>query len=392
MRRKLFSFFLVVWGALLPILWVSCEEEHIEPEIVIPETPDRTVLLYIVGDNSLSSYASRNVDSIVSGMKKIHTSLQILVYQDNTQLPPTIWKVERDAQGVVQKNIFKTYSEDQNSADPDVMSEIIKEVFDQCPGREKGLILWAHGTGWLPSPGFAPSQRIAYSFGPDQQSYMELWDIRTALEKTGLHFNFVGFDACLMSGVEVAYELKEVADYLILSPTEIMGRGFPYQTMVPILGLTDLDLPAVCNAYMQFYDGKESRDGTISLIRTDLLEDLATSYKSILKQITLPDAVSGKTIQQMGRRIPFSTADYSNVFYDMGDLVNKAAAPLYLPFEAALNRAVIYKNNTPRFLTFDINTNSGLTVFIPELHTNQQYLQTYPLLRWYQATRQGSEE
>ena len=31
-----------------------------------------------------------------------------------------------------------------------------------------------------------------------------------------------------MSQVEVAYELRNTADYLILSPAEVMSAGFPY--------------------------------------------------------------------------------------------------------------------------------------------------------------------
>lgn len=40
--------------------------------------------------------------------------------------------------------------------------------------------------------------------------------------------NIIAFDACLMGMVEVAYELKDCADYLLASPEELPGRGYPY--------------------------------------------------------------------------------------------------------------------------------------------------------------------
>ena len=55
---------------------------------------------------------------------------------------------------------------------------------------------------------------------------------KTQLEKEsrkkGPDFDYILFDACLMSQVEVAYELRDTADYLILSPAEVMSAGFPY--------------------------------------------------------------------------------------------------------------------------------------------------------------------
>ena len=390
-RLKLFFISSALLVCMSAFIWTSCDKDSdgkiTEPVIVEPETPDRTVLLYIIGDNSLSSYASRNIDSIVSGMSKTTTTLQMLVYQDSKETAPTSWKIEKDKQGVARKNALKIYPEEQNSADPEVMSEIIREVFALSGTREKGLILWSHGSGWLPSPAFNPDRIGTLSFGPDMDSYLELWDIRKVLEKTGLHFDFIGFDACLMSGVEVAYELKDQTDYLIASPTEIMGIGFPYQTIVPVLGRTALDLPAMCDAYMQFFNGSVGKDGTISLINTAYLDDLAACYAQILKQTTLPDALNGKTIQQMGRRIPYTSADHTNIFYDMGDIVTNLSTPLYSQFNTILNQAVVYKNNTPRFVTFDIRSNSGLTVFIPELNPDHQYQSAYSFLQWYQATR-----
>ncbi|MEG1586925.1 MAG: clostripain-related cysteine peptidase, partial [Bacteroidales bacterium] len=348
--------------------------------------PDRTVLLYIIGDNSLSKYANRNIDSIMSGMSRVNTTMQMLIYEDTNASDPCLWKIEKDAAGKVIKTAVRAYKE-QDSANPVVMQMIISDVFTSFPAKEKGLFLWSHGSGWLPSPNFrteAPRQR---SIGPDKTTYLEIWDIRDVLSKTNIHFDFVIFDACLMATVEVAYELKDVTDYLIASPTEVMGIGFPYQTIIPVLGRTELDLPGLCDAYMYYYNGNSpGRDGTISLIQTDKLDELAKTYGSILKTSSM-DLLSNYSIQEMGRRIPFSSTDYRNIFYDMGDVVNHLSTDFAPQFRQNMEGLVVHKGHTTRFDTFEIYRYSGLTVFVPELNDNELYNKAYEKLQWYAATR-----
>ena len=43
-----------------------------------------------------------------------------------------------------------------------------------------------------------------------------------------MHMDYILFDDCYMSSVEVAHALRHVTDYLIGSTSEIMAYGFPY--------------------------------------------------------------------------------------------------------------------------------------------------------------------
>lgn len=42
---------------------------------------------------------------------------------------------------------------------------------------------------------------------------------------------YILFDDCYMSSVEVAYELKEATRFLIASTSEMMAYGMPYATV-----------------------------------------------------------------------------------------------------------------------------------------------------------------
>ena len=56
---------------LFLILVFACNEKNsvIDTEH-IPEKTDRTILLYMAGENSLSSYCQPNIDSLLAGMER----------------------------------------------------------------------------------------------------------------------------------------------------------------------------------------------------------------------------------------------------------------------------------------------------------------------------------
>lgn len=67
---------------------------------------------------------------------------------------------------------------------------------------------------------------------------------------------YILFDDCYMASVEVAYDLKEVTDYLIASPCEIMAYGMPYAEIGPHL-LGKVDYESICDAFYEFYKNYE---------------------------------------------------------------------------------------------------------------------------------------
>ena len=56
--------------------------------------------------------------------------------------------------------------------------------------------------------------------------------MRSCFEQLGIKWKFIFADCCNMMGAEVAYELRNCADYLIGSPAEIPAKGAPYTPMV----------------------------------------------------------------------------------------------------------------------------------------------------------------
>jgi len=64
---------------------------------------------------------------------------------------------------------------------------------------------------------------------------LSLSDLRDALVASGVKFNLVGFDACLMGTIETAYAMEPVADYLVASEEYEPGYGWAYTGFLSLL-------------------------------------------------------------------------------------------------------------------------------------------------------------
>ena len=82
------------------------------------------------------------------------------------------------------------------------------------------LIFWDHGGGSV--SGFGYDEK--YGSGTS----MTLAGINTALKNSGVVFDFIGFDSCLMGTVENGIMLSQYADYMIASEETEPGVGWYY--------------------------------------------------------------------------------------------------------------------------------------------------------------------
>lgn len=202
---------------LLMFLVTSCGSD--DPE---PGPYKRTVLVYIAGDNSLSSFAFKDLAEMKQGMQEADaTALHLLVYLDTGDSPRLV-ELKKSGDTVVEE-VVREY-EDRNSCGLEETREVFDAVFSNpnFEAESYGLIYWSHADGWIPY-GEASTRWVGQdkTDGDHRMNISEL----VSLLKTTPHFSFIMFDACFMSSVEVAYELRNFTDYYIGSPTENPGPG-----------------------------------------------------------------------------------------------------------------------------------------------------------------------
>lgn len=116
---------------------------------------------------------------------------------------------------------------DRAMTDPATLTRFVRWSASNYPASRYQLIFWDHGSGSLSGYGYDQKHSRSGSMG--------LSEIKKAVESSGIKFDFIGFDACLMATVENALALAESADYLIASEETEPGTGWYYTNW-----LTDL--------------------------------------------------------------------------------------------------------------------------------------------------------
>ena len=366
--KKGFVYILVAFMALLA---VSCDPvEGTTPEFPVKE---KTVLIYMVGNNNLSSDAVRNLSDLKKGF--VPSDDNLLVYYHTPVQSPVLLQLRTDETGAVAQDTVYRFPQ-RNSATAESLKSAMLVTQTMFPANEYGLFLWSHGTGWLPQGHYSKS------FGEENGVEMEIVDMVKAFP---YKLSFVVFDACLMGCVEVAYQMKDSVDYVISSPAEIMSTGFPYSKVMKHLFSSPADYIAVAEEYYNYYNsmGGQSRSATISVVKTDALKDVAGAAKVVFEKY----------------RENISTLDFGSVqgyyrynkhwFFDFGDFIrNIAPAEDAAPVLEALDNAVIYKAATPRFLeiTIDPDKYSGLSTYIPVAPSDPVLDAFYRKFEWNKDT------
>ena len=358
MHKNIRQYFIII---TIILAFHSCSKDD-----VLEENPiSRTIIVYMAADNDLSDDARNNLEEI----KQSYTGrdVNLLVFADLQDENPFLLKVNKESSEIIQ-----TYPE-LNSADPVVLREILSGIIEMYPADELGLILWSHGTSWLPA-----GSRLR-SFGDDRGRQMNITDLAKNLPA---RFDFILFDACLMGSVEVAYELKDKTGYIIASSTETIYEGFPYGRIIPELLRPTINLRAVAQHYFDFYNAKHGayRSATISVIDAKQLTGLAEAMKQIATENNINSLFDRKTVQRL------DTYDEQYVF-DLADFIRKAYPGADTQFfTQQLNRSILYKNSTPIFWSmFEIKTYCGLSCYIP--HPGRDDLNAYyRTLQWYKDT------
>ena len=111
--------------------------------------------------------------------------------------------------------------------DPNTLLSFIRYAAENYPANRYELILWDHGGGSISGYGYDEKYQRSGS--------MSLASLSSALKASGLKFDFIGFDACLMATVENAAMLSAYADYMIASEETEPGVGWYYTNWLTTL-------------------------------------------------------------------------------------------------------------------------------------------------------------
>ena len=281
------------------VLLTACKKDE---EKNTPTIAERTVMVYMSGDNSLSSVVAEDVNEMKQGASGIPQNCNLVVFMDRDirSEKPFIAKITREAK---LDTLYK-FTTEFYASDPDKFSEVLTQITTLCPAKEYGLVLWGHASGWVVTSDTIAQKR---AYGQDTGKWMNITQMARALE--GLKdqnvlpkLSFIFADCCNMMCVENGYEFRDVTDYMIGSPAEIPGFGAPYQLVLPYLFKNGSELyKGIIDTYYDYYAdydnltyGEKSRwsymEGgysvPLSVIDTKHIGDLADWTHDMLEQAT----------------------------------------------------------------------------------------------------------
>ena len=362
----------------------SCKKAEKE-EIVVVKRP-KTVLLYMVANNNLSHDAENSISRLQNGYIPAEEG-NLLVYKHCAGMDPVLLHIKKGEEGTVVADTAYRFPP-RVSATKSALTQALNVTQALFPADSYGLILWSHGTGWIPplASSSSAAQEVSGSapqrtFGLDGKVELEIRDLAQAIP---YKLSFMLMDACFMGGIETAYEVKDSVDYYIGSPAEILTESFPYHKIMQHIFKSTPDYAAVCKEYYDYYNAKSGaeRSATVALMDCSKLAEVAEVAKRVFDQY-------GESIASLDLSLlqPYFRGSSSKYFYDLKDLVDAIAdASLSAEFAAALERAVPYKASTPYFIELPIRSFCGVSTYVPGNPADTKLADYYKQYKWNQAT------
>lgn len=245
---------------------------------------------------------------------------------------------------------------------PQTLTDFITWAKRTYPARNYRLVLWDHGGGWTGYGVDENFDRHGFSVAQLAQS------IQAAVAATGIHFDVIGFDACLMASVEVASALTPYADYLLASQENEPGSGWNWQALVQNASADPRTFgKIVADAYLlkQAQD-KQPRDSvsTLSLVDLSKIAPVRAALVSLSQQLSpaVANAQSWLAIAQArSASLSFGGSDETDIVSLTAHLGNESlAAEAASVLSKATAAAVVYSRNGSVF-----KDAGGLSVYFP---------------------------
>jgi len=412
----------VITGSVAAVLLLSatvgcCKEKPEEPVNV-----NRKVLLfYECGVNNLTSYLKNNMDGTEKGLPAGYVPREsgdvVLIYSryskgafDYTPVESHLRRIYKKPNGKIVSDTLKTFGTETIAASSSTMRQVLTYVKDKFPAKGYGLVFSSHGSGWLPAgyyyspsrfeddhkgevgtsrqgiaaqsvghprlpvpegdlPDTDPFYGMTRSIGQDYikgSYYGHEMSVSEFADAIPYHLDYLLFDMCFSGGVEVAYGLKDKADYLGLSPAEVLGDGMFNYTKITsfLLNRETPDLEGLFKDSFEMYDKQSGayRSSTVNLVRTSGLDNLASVCARMINEYS--DALADAPVDD----IQGYYRQGRHYFYDLVDIFEKCGASKadLEDLDKAVDGCVIYKNSTGQFLEdFDIKAYSGFSMYLP---------------------------
>ncbi len=191
---------------------------------------EQTIMIYMVGSDLESSGNAASIDilELINDCSVDTSECNFVLFLGgtsswaldgiNSSVNSIIYLHEGMPYVIESKELF-------NMGDPNTLSYFLNYTYQSFPADQYSLILWDHGGGPINGYGvdevykdrlFIDEFKVAFENSPFKKSNKLEW---------------IGFDACVMAGIEYAECFKDYSNYLISSQEVSSGAGWNYTVM-----------------------------------------------------------------------------------------------------------------------------------------------------------------
>jgi len=235
-----------------------------------------TIMLYMAADNNLDLFASQDLNEVMNiGSSE---TLNVVAEVDRRRA----FLAEGNASQFHTKRYYITKGNltevddlgETNTGDYKTLKNFIEWGMAEYPAESYFLIIWNHGGGVKDEEIYARFGRSMKRplFGTDEQDNQVRWvasddtsrdfldmnELANALD-IGERFSYVGFDACLMSGFEILYQIKDFTRCMVASqeiePLDGWDYGIALNNIDCISHSSSLLGKHLVDAYIESYSG-----------------------------------------------------------------------------------------------------------------------------------------
>ena len=321
-----------------------------------------TVYWYVCGSNLESLYGCASNDLNEALAVALPDNVRVIIETGGSYE----WHNKSVSNGAIQRFVLDSSGltlideqPDADMGDAGTLASFLAFCNDNFPSEHKMMLFWNHGGGSVTGAAFDETH------GYDSLTLREFANAFDAVypDRTDAPFDLVGFDACLMSTVDVANTFRNVASYMVASEELEPGCGWHYTGWLGQLAKhPEMDAEAlgksICDSYLKECE-KQNVGYEVTLALTDLrkVSRLTESYNELGNEALLSALTDPNFFAHFGREARVSEnyggntreQGYSNMV-DLGNLVRNSES--LFPGTAgevlaAIEECVLYKVNGP---------------------------------------------
>jgi Clostripain family len=338
-----------------------------------------TVLVYMNGANDLQQYSVLNMNQ----MERVASNPDVRFVVQWKQFPAQFtggtfngtrrYLAKSDFSNNINSTLLQDMGTTVDMGSTQTLHDFITWGKANFPADHYCLIVWNHGNGWRRSITNIDFTR-AVSYDDETGTAIQIWDLNQALGSE--HFDMISWDASLMQMVEVAYEIKDNADFIIGSEESPPAEGLPYDLVFAPFRDNPNNTPK--NLSKSFVDGMlavpayNSKKITQSVLDTTKLPALATAISTLGTELK-NNAGSLTAAIQLTRVNSQAYSPTSNrVYRDLKDICTRIEANTSISsvlmatagVKTAVNNAVVWEghnSNSPNSTGISIDFSAGST-------------------------------